>query len=243
MSYDIFSSYYDELTFNVNYEKRADYLESILTRLGRSFGSSLDLACGTGSLALILKKRGIDIMGSDMSCDMLSVASMKAYEENLQILFINQRMQDLELPYMIDTCICTLDAINHVTDINDVQRIFDRVYRFLSHDGVFIFDVNTIYKHDNILSDNVFTYDVDDVYLTWENTLEKDHTVNIKLIFDDRNGNIETEEFLERAYDLDDIKAMLEKSGFEHIDVYNDLTFNPVGEKSEKAVFVAGKGF
>lgn len=240
-SYNIFSSYYDDLTFNVDYNKRFEYISEIMTRLDRDFGSSLDLACGTGTLTLLMKKNGIDVIGADMSVDMLSVASMKAYDEGYQILFINQKMQELELPYKVDTVVSSLDAVNHMIELDDVKETFLRVSEFLSDNGVFVFDLNTVYKHEKVLADNTFTYDIDDVYLTWKNTLLDDHIVRIDLDFDDREGHHYYEQFSERAYESEDIINMLRDAGFKSFDVYDDLTFDRPGWKSEKITVVAKK--
>lgn len=239
--YEIFSSYYDELTFNVDYDKRVKYICDILSRLKHNFGLSLDLACGTGTLTIMLKEKGVDIIGVDSSVDMLSVASMKSFDKGMNILFVNQLMQELELPYNVDTCICTLDAINHIIDLDDIEKTFSKVYKYLNVGGCFIFDVNTVYKHQKILGNNCFTYDVDDVFLTWNNKLEKNNIVDISLEFDDRCGNIYYENFKERAYEINELQNMLQNIGFEVVNIYDDLTFNTVSEESEKATFVVKK--
>ena len=242
MSYEnIFSDYYDDLTFNVDYVKRLKYISDMFERLDHDFGLSLDLGCGTGTIALMMAKKGVDVIGLDCSTDMLSVASDKAYDENADVLWVNQSMDDLELPYMIDSCISTLDAINHLKDKKSVQNTFDRVFRYLSTGGVFMFDLNTVYKHDRVLADNTFTYDIDGVFLVWKNRLLEDHTVEITLEFTDESEDKYIERFYERAYDLKEIMKMLESAGFDEIYVYDDLTFEKPHENSEKVTFVARK--
>ena len=73
MSYSYFAEYYDILTENVEYEKRADYFLELFKKHGHDMGLTLDLACGTGTLTLELCKRGVDIFGCDMSVDMLTI--------------------------------------------------------------------------------------------------------------------------------------------------------------------------
>ena len=127
MAYEVFADYYDRLTGNVEYKKRAEYILDLLKKHNHPAGLTLDLACGTGSLTLELKKMGVDIYGIDGSPDMLSVALQKAADEGEQILYLCQRMQSIDLYGTIDTCICTLDSINHITDIKDVQKAFQKV--------------------------------------------------------------------------------------------------------------------
>ena len=240
--YRIFSQFYDNLTFNVDYKKRADYIQSVLSLCGHEMGLTLDLACGTGSLTVELKRRGVDIFGIDGSYDMLSIAMDKAYDEELEMLFLCQQMENLDLYGTIDTCICTLDSLNHITDQAKLQRVFDKVALFMNPDGTFLFDVNTVYKHQNILCNNTFVYDTEDVYCVWQNSLKENNIVNIDLDLFEREGEVfrrHSEHFKERAYEIDDLKEMLTRSGFEIVGVYNDMTTDPLSDNADRAVFVA----
>jgi SAM-dependent methyltransferase len=240
--YRIFSQFYDNLTFNVDYKKRADYIQSALSLCGHEMGLTLDLACGTGSLTVELKRRGVDIFGIDGSYDMLSIAMDKAYDEELEMLFLCQQMENLDLYGTIDTCICTLDSLNHITDQAKLQRVFDKVALFMNPDGTFLFDVNTVYKHQNILCNNTFVYDTEDVYCVWQNSLKENNIVNIDLDLFEREGEVfrrHSEHFKERAYEIDDLKEMLARSGFEIVGVYNDMTTDTLSADADRAVFVA----
>ena len=240
--YHIFSQFYDNLTFNVDYKKRADYIQSVLSLFGHEWGITLDLACGTGSLTVELKSRGVDIYGIDGSYDMLSQAMDKAADMGLDILFLCQQMERLDLYGTIDTCICTLDSLNHITEKAKLQKTFDRVALFMNAGGLFVFDVNTVYKHRNILADNTFLYDTGDVYCVWQNSLKENNIVNIELDLFERDGNIyhrSTERFKERAYDTGELREMLESTGFEVLGVFADMTTEPLSETSDRAVFAA----
>ncbi len=240
--YRIFSQFYDNLTFNVDYEKRADYIQSVLSLWGHEPGLALDLACGTGSLTIALKERGWDIFGIDGSQDMLSVAMDKAYDKELSMLFLCQQMEHLDLYGTIDTCVCTLDSLNHIVEKDKLQAAFDRVALFMNPEGMFVFDVNTVYKHRMILGNNTFIYDTDEVYCVWQNSLKENNIISIELDMFEREGNLytrHTERFKERAYEIDELKEMLNKAGFETLAVYRDMTDEPLKEDSDRAVFVA----
>ena len=184
MSYGVFADFYDGLTLNVDYARRASYIAVLFAKLGHNMGLTLDLACGTGSLTLELAKMGVDVYGVDGSEEMLSVASEKAFEQNIDTLFLCQKMQELDLYGTIDTCVCSLDSINHLTSENDVIETFRRIEKYLAPDGLFVFDANTVYKHRNILGDNCFIYDTDTVFCAWQNSYcEKDNRVDITLDF------------------------------------------------------------
>ena len=178
-SYLSFARFYDGLMQDACYEKRCDYILKLAESFGHDMGITLDLACGTGTLTRLLKKRGVDVFGIDYSMEMLSEAMQSASEEGLDILFLRQKMQSIDLYGTINTCVCTLDSINHLTKIEDVAKTFDRVGLFMDDDGLFVFDVNTVYKHKNVLADNTFVYENDSVFCVWQNTPEDDNKVKI----------------------------------------------------------------
>lgn len=137
-SYLSFARFYDGLMQDACYEKRCDYILKLAESFGHDMGITLDLACGTGTLTRLLKKRGVDVFGIDYSMEMLSEAMQSASEEGLDILFLRQKMQSIDLYGTINTCVCTLDSINHLTKIEDVAKTFDRVGLFMDDDGLFI---------------------------------------------------------------------------------------------------------
>ena len=245
MSYDVFADFYDNLTQNVDYRAKANYLCKLFERFNHDTGCTLDMACGTGTLTIELKKRGLDIFGADMSSEMLTQAQMKAFDEGLEILFLKQKMQSLTLYGTIDTCICTLDSISHLEGQVNVQKTFDKVSYYMEKGGLFVFDVNTIYKHEKILGNNTFVYDTDKVYCVWQNTyIEQQHRVKIELDFFIPENNFyrrESEIFSEYAYTRENIQNMLEKSGFKVLAVYNDMTFEEPGEDTQRMTFAAMK--
>ncbi len=229
---------------SVDYSKRADYIVEILKRFNHNAGITLDLACGTGNLTFELAKRNFDIYGIDMSQEMLSKALDKNYDNNMDILFLCQKMQNLDLYGTIDTCVSSMDSINHIVSQNDLQEAFNKVGLFMVKGGYFIFDCNTIFKHKNILADNTFVYDVDEVFCVWQNSLSDNNIVNITLDFFEPNGNVyyrTTENFSERAYSTDTIEIMLNNSGFKLSAVYDDLTFDKPKDNSQRIVYVAQK--
>ena len=245
MSYSTFAFYYDALTGNVDYRARADYLCRLLERLDHEPDITLDLACGTGSLTLELARRGLDVYGVDGSLEMLSVAKQKASEAGLDVLFLCQRMQSIDLYGTVDTVVCSLDSINHLTTEKDVLAAFRRVSLFLAPGGYFIFDLNTPYKHREVLGDNVFIYDTDEVFCAWQNHFDpKTLRTHIVLDFFGRDGSIyhrATEEFYERAYPLEQIGEWLGEAGLELTAVYGDQSFEPPSETEERVIVVAHK--
>lgn len=245
MSYDDFSRFYDLLTDNVEYKKRADYFCRLLSMCGVKEGILLDLGCGTGSMSVEMAERGFDVIGVDSSTGMLNVAQQKMFESGKHILLLNQNMQEIDLYGTVDCAICVLDGINHLDSAENVKKTFDKVSLFMNTGGAFAFDVNTVHKHKNVLADNVFVYEPDGLFCVWQNNYnETDNSVEISLDFFEEEDGVyyrSGESFTERAYELGDIKKWLEDSGFEVLGVYDDLTTDEVKSDSEKAVFLARK--
>lgn len=244
MSYSYFSEVYDSLTENVDYENTVLIICSLLRKNGVSEGLLLDNACGTGTLSILLSKAGFDVIGADQSAEMLSVAMSKAANENCNILFLNQDMLSLDLYGTINAAVCTLDSINHLGGIDEVKAAFEKVSLFTEKGGIFIFDVNTVYKHKNILADNTFVYDLDGTFCVWQNELDGD-TVNINLDFftETENGLWErnSESFSETAYDTDSLVKVLDETGFEVLEILDGYSDSPLKDGSERAVFVCRK--
>lgn len=243
-SYGIFADFYDTLTLNVDYSGRADYIIRVLKNLGHDMGKTLDLACGTGSLTLALAERGVEIIGADASSEMLTQAYDKALGSGYDILFLCQKMRDLELIKKIDTCVCTLDSINHMTDTEDVRKTFKSVSENMKSGGFFIFDVNTVFKHREVLGCNTFVYDVDEVFCVWENSLKENNVVEICLNFFVPEGELYDryeESFSERAYTDEEICSMLSEAGFKLRARYGDMTENPPKEDEQRVIYIAEK--
>ncbi len=244
-NYDIFSGYYDDLTLNISYSDRADYFNKLIEKHGGVKGILLDLACGTGSLSEEMSKIGYDVIGVDYSYEMLSVAMDKKIESGRIIQYICQDMTELDLYGTVDVTICALDSLNHLDSVDSIVKTVKRVKLFTNPHGLFIFDINTPYKHKEILGNNTFVYDTDSVFCVWQNSFseDKDNRVDISLdFFKDVGHNMfsrKSEDFSEIAPEISVWKSILLNAGFTIEAVYDYDTFNEPKEKSEKVVFVA----
>ena len=247
MSYGIFSSVYDILTENVEYEKIANKIRSLLSQNGIDGGLLLDLGCGTGTLSFLLENEGFDVIGVDASEDMLMVANEKKYEENSSAMFLCQKAEDLDLFGTIDCAVSVLDTINHIDALEKVKKSIEKVSLFMNMGGIFIFDMNTPYKHEKILSNNTFIYDMDEVYCAWQNSYNKDKaTTTIDLDFFIKNEDDEcyerySESFCEYAYEPQEILEILEACGFEILNTYDNYSDNPANAETQRITVVAKK--
>lgn len=246
MSYELFSNFYDKLTADVDYKNRTDYLIALFKKYGHMPTLLLDVGCGTGNFSLEFARRGIDVIAVDPSSEMLSVATDKAKRENLSVLFLNQSGEDMDLYGTVDGAICCLDTVNHITDKRTLQRFFNRISLFLEAGKLFIFDVNTEYKHKNVLADNSFVFENDKCLCVWQNFYDKKSKItDITLdFFVEHNGAYErsSECFSERVYDNNTLTLMLEKAGFQLVKIFEENTFKKPQINSQRIVFVVRKG-
>lgn len=234
-SYETFARFYDYLTENVDYKVRSDYISNFFSDCDKS-GKLLDLACGTGTFSKLFSDKGYSVTGMDISEEMLTAAQNKC---SGKVDFLKGDITDFLLPEKYDFCICMLDSINHLEGIEDVRKSFNCVYNALNDGGIFVFDVNTVYKHKFVLADNTFVFDEEDFFLAWDNEYTEDNRVRIILDFFVYNGKSYdrySEEFYEKAYEIEELMSAL--SQFEIIGVYDELTENLPKEDSERVYFV-----
>ncbi len=226
MNYEFFAAYYDSLTENVEYPLRAARIHHIVEKEIRTEGRILlDLACGSGSMSEEMAKLGYDVIGVDNSPAMLSAAMDKKYDSGLPIQYLCQDMRKIDMFGTIDVTICTLDSLNHLPSLADVQQVFDRVSLFAQPGGLFIFDMNTIYKHREVLHDKTFVFDTDSVFCVWENHLKEDsNAVEMHLTFFEKDGDayFRSDELItENAYMTDEITDAIRNAGLILVGIYD----------------------
>lgn len=242
-SYEALSAYYDRFTEDVGYAGWADFFERVFAREGVQPRLILDLACGTGSLTRLLADRGYEMIGADASPDMLMQAMQNTMDCDPRPLFLNQRMEDLDLYGTVDVCLCCLDSINYVTDPDTLQKAFERVHLFLEpKTGLFVFDVNTPEKFARI-DGNAYVREDEDVFCVWQAAVE-DGLCAYQFDIFERDGEAWTraqETHEERVYPLEQLAAMLERAGFSEIKTYGDQSFSPVRGGEDRVYFTARK--
>ena len=245
MSYSDFALFYDRLTENIDYEALADIYAGLLCKRGAAKGGELlDLACGTGSLSVPLAEHGFNVTAADISEDMLTVAAAKSDE----IHWVKCDMTRLPFDGQFDAVVCALDSINHLPDLSAIQQTFDGVYRSLKEGGVFAADLNTPFKHREILGNNAFTFDYEGLYCGWQNEPDEDNPlcrVDMFLDFfaenEDGSYTRYSDSLSEIAPEPEKIVQMLEKSGFRDIELCEYPTGEKLTDTSEKFTVTAKK--
>ncbi len=244
-AYYALAASYDRLTNDVDYEAVVEFYWQILNREGLKPRTAVDLACGTGSVALLLAKEGLSVTAVDMSEDMLCVAQQKAQEASLPIMFACQKLQQLHLPRAVDLAVCALDSIDYITDPCDCAEAIRRIYKALNPGGCFIFDVNTPEKL-RAMDGQVFLDEDEDVYCVWRG--EFDEGTNICAYGMDlfqrlgKGWQRSFEEHREYAYTPEQLTGYLKQAGFTAVEVFADRRFEAPGAGEQRIYLKARKG-
>ena len=236
---------YDRLTNDVDYAAVVDFYQKILDREGVKPRTCVDLACGTGSVSVLLAEKGLDVIGVDMSEDMLTVAFDKASDMENPPRFVCQKLQELRLPKGVDLAVCALDSLDYITEPTDCSAAIRRVYKALNPGGIFIFDVNTPEKL-RAMDGQVWLDEDDDVFCVWRGEFDEETNIcSYGMDLFQRQGDVwyrSFEEHREYAYSREQLTVYLKNAGFTHIEVYADRIFEAPREGEQRIYFKARKG-
>jgi ubiquinone/menaquinone biosynthesis C-methylase UbiE len=138
-AYDALAPAYDLLTEDYEHDRWLAGLIAHAERHGLRGKRVLDVACGTGKSFAPLLDRGYEITGCDISAQMLARASARAPGARL----VEADMRALPPLGAFDLVTCLDDALNYVTEEDDLLAVLRGVRRSLSPTGLAIWDVNT----------------------------------------------------------------------------------------------------
>lgn len=243
-SYESFARVYDLFMDNIPYEEWCEYVHGLLKEYGVEDGLVVDLGCGTGSLTELLAQRGYDMIGVDLSMDMLQIAMEKKEESGLDILYLFQDMCELELFGTVKAAVSVCDSMNYITDEEDLLEVFRLVNNYLDPGAVFIFDMNTRYKYETQLADNVIAENREESAFIWENWYDEEDRINeydLTLFIQNADGLYEKyeETHFQKAYDIDAVRGLLEEAGLKVEAVYDAFTHDEPKQDSERVYFIA----
>ena len=242
--YTNFAKVYDLFMDNVPYDKWVEQIKDILYKENIKDGLICDLGCGTGAITERLANLGYDMIGIDNSYDMLDVAMEKKYASGNDILYLCQDMREFELYGTVRAIISRCDSLNYIRELSELKEVFAWVNNYLDPKGLFIFDMNTVYKYQNVLGNNTFAEVRDQASFIWENTYDIDKRINeydlnlfIK-IEDDSYKRFE-ERHVQKAYTFDEILSAIDSSNMV-LEKYMDAdTYGDIRENTERILFVA----
>ena len=247
MAYNEFAYFYDELNEAADYDALYRYVVSELTAHGVTGGLLADLGCGTGELTLMLSQAGYDVIGIDRSEELLSVLREKADELDMtgKVLLLQQDLLQLDLYGTIRAAVSTFDTYNHIGPLENFEKAIANAAFFMEKDGVFVFDLNTPYKHAEVLGGQTFDLDAEDAVCHWTNRYdESSGRVDIHIeIREKETGDSWVEDFSEYSYPLPTVQALLDKYGFTVARVSDGEDFGPVRPDSQRWIITAVKRY
>lgn len=243
-AYGSFASVYDTFMDNIPYEEWSTYLYQLLLNYGVQDGLVLELGCGTGSMTELLAGYGYDMIGVDNSVEMLEIAREKKEQSGHDILYLLQDMREFELYGTVKAVVSVCDSMNYITQPEDLLTVFKLVNNYLDPGGVFIFDMNTIYKYEELLGDTVIAENREESSFIWENWYDGVEMINeydLTLFIRREDGLYEKyeETHYQKAYEISEVCHLLEEAGLQLEAVYNAFTTEKPGSDSERVYFVA----
>lgn len=243
-AYTSFAAVYDTFMDNIPYEEWCDYLCGLLKDYGVLDGLVLDLGCGTGTLTELLSQRGYDMIGIDNAEDMLFIAMEKKIETGHDILYLLQDMREFELYGTVKAVVSICDSMNYILEYEELVSVFRLVNNYLDPEGVFIFDMNTVYKYQELLGESTIAENREDCSFIWDNSFDSETMVNeydLALFIGEENGLYRKyeETHYQRAYSIPEVRQALEEAGMEFVAVYDAFSRNAPGPESERIYFIA----
>lgn len=243
--YQAFAQVYDELMKDVDYKVWAEYIESVFNHFNIKPKNMIDLACGTGNMTIPFAQKNYNIVGIDISQDMLSIADQKARNQSLRIQWLCQNIIYFEGFKEQDAVICACDGLNYILKDEELQSTFDAVYTSLRQDGIFLFDMNSKYKIEELLAEQTFACAEEEISYIWENYYNKDlKVIDFELSFFIKNKEVYerfNESHQQKAYSINKVLELLKSSGFKKIECYSAYTLEKPSISSERIQYVAIK--
>ncbi len=244
--YESLSKYYDIYMEEVPYEKWLENIEYFLNKYNKRGKTLLDLGCGTGTMSVLFSKAGFKVTGIDLSEDMLSEAAQKAEEEGERIFFSCQDMREFEVLGGFDVIVSLCDCMNYITEAENLKEVFKNCRKALKDGGIFIFDINTVYKLKEVLGCGSFCETEEDSAFTCENYFDDETNINeyyVNIFAKAEDGRYERFEELhcERAYTVGEIEGLLKEVGLRLYETADAETLGEPFETSERIYFIAGK--
>ncbi len=241
--YNEFAKVYNNFMNDTPYKKWSKFINSQIDKYNINPKIICDLGCGTGSMCEIFSQQNLEVIGIDSSHEMLIEAKQSAESSNLDILYLCQDMCAFELFGTVDIIYSSCDSLNYLLEEDDIINTFKLVNNYLEAGGLFIFDINTVYKYKEVLGDKIFAEQTEDAAYIWENIFDEEEQINefgVSFFIKDLDGRYnKTEEFhYQKAYTIEQIKKYLEVSGLELLNIYDDYTNEPCNNTTIRATFV-----
>lgn len=242
MQYIELAQVYDKM-IDIDYDSWKKFIEKYMSLNGIDYNGKavLELACGTGNMTQRLFEMGLKVIALDVSEDMLNSARTKI--RNKDVVFINLDMRDLEFDKKFDFIFCHNDGLNYIIEDDELMDVFNRVNNHLKKDGLFLFDISSVYKLKNVIGNNSFTLNENEYCYIWDNYIDDD-ILDMYITFFVKEGKLYRridEHHVQKAHDCDKIVSMLKSAGFKKVEIYDDYSFRNISNETLRITFVAKK--
>ncbi len=240
--YESFARVYDTFMDEVPYDEWADYLIRELQKHGIREGLVLDLGCGTGQITKRLSQAGYDMIGVDMSADMLQIAQERMGD--CDILYLLQDAREFELYGTVRAVISTCDSLNYITERSGLLKVFELVNNYLDPGGLFLFDMNSVHYYEDLCADHTFAESRDECSFIWENSYDPREKINeydLTLFLRTEDGLYERflETHRERAWSIDEIQELLAQAGLQTEGYVTAYSGEEPDSETERILFCA----
>lgn len=240
--YKDFAYIYDKLSFDLDYEKYAENIKSLVIKNNVKREKMLELACGTGMLTNHFFDFIEKIDALDLSKSMLEVFSKKFQKDNVSLY--NYDMVDFQYENSYDLIVILLDSINYILDENDLKKLMENSYKNLKEGGLLIFDINSEYKMKEVFGSKSYIYEYEDIFYTWDN-IKTDDIIDMELNFfvENEDGTYQRiiENQVERIYSVDFMEKILRENNFSEIEIFDEDDMGKIKDNTLRILFKAKK--
>lgn len=245
-AYSDFAGVYDLFMEDTPYIEWYEFIKAYLDEHHIKIESVCELGCGTGQMTQLFSKDNYEVIGIDYSADMLMIAQDRAYAENLDILYLMQDMSQFELNQKVDLICSCCDSINYLLEEEEILSTFKQVYEYLEDEGVFIFDMNTLYKYKEVLGNQTFADQTEEAAYIWQNYYDVEDCINeyeVHFFIKDKTGkyNRSVENHFQRGYTRECIEKLLKEAHLEAVALYDNYHFKDIEGNTERITYIARK--
>lgn len=240
--YQRLAAYYDDLMDYIDYEIWVDDVQELVKPF-QPGSNWLDISCGTGSMALILARRGLQMTAVDLSKHMVQIAREKASEDKLKIKFDVGNMTEYAPSQEFDVIINLHDGLNYLLEQSDIESFLKNSYKLLKPEGILLFDVVTpllcqthFRGYREIFNDELGGYERYTNYDPESMLAESVFTLK-----NDALDTVEVESHLQKAYELNDVEGFCINSEFNWWQILDDETLEAPNDKSERFIVMMRK--
>ena len=219
------------------------YLSRLLERHPAGGEVMLELACGTGTVAIAQAEAGWRVYAVDGSAEMLAEARGKARDSGTAPLWSQQDMRQFTLPERVHLVTCLYDSMNYMLTSDDLSMVFRQVYDVLLPGGLLLFDMNTAWAFATLWDEETYFIDSDDLTMTMKSDYDSQRQrASVTVTCFQRVGDLYrkiVERHTEQAYPREQIATLLADAGFWVEGNYDCFSLDPPTPSSNRIMWAA----